>query len=148
MQLCFILALQSPIEYQKEKGGAGSSSSLTRNRSSSGNRPPASSHSRPSSAVGLSDKESERGRSQMKVSTSNGGSSCFDPRVSFYSLETSDGRIFLLFGLYCNAYPLLFHFFRFLNKCVCMMIHNFLENVFGFKTNSSSCFCTNIFLSH
>ena len=72
-------ALQSPIEYQKEKS---SSSSLTRNRSSSGNRSAAPSHSRPSSAVGLGDKETERGRSQMKVSTSNGGSSCFESRVS------------------------------------------------------------------
>uniref|UniRef100_A0A8D3A9Y8 non-specific serine/threonine protein kinase n=1 Tax=Scophthalmus maximus TaxID=52904 RepID=A0A8D3A9Y8_SCOMX len=57
----FLSALQSPIEYQKEKrggGGGGSSASLTRNRSSSGNRPAASSHSRPSSAVGLGDKES------------------------------------------------------------------------------------------
>uniref|UniRef100_A0A8C4EB09 non-specific serine/threonine protein kinase n=1 Tax=Dicentrarchus labrax TaxID=13489 RepID=A0A8C4EB09_DICLA len=47
----FLSALQSPIEYQKEKGGAGSSSSLTRNLSSSGNRPASSSHSRPSSVV-------------------------------------------------------------------------------------------------
>ncbi|XP_073329404.1 kalirin isoform X4 [Pagrus major] len=78
----FLSALQSPIEYQKEKGGAGCSSSLTRNRSTSGNRPAASSHSRPSSAVGLGDKESERGRSQMKMSTSNGGSSCFVSRDS------------------------------------------------------------------
>lgn len=70
-------ALQFPIEYQKEKGG---SSSLTRNRSSSINRPISMSQSRPSSAVGLSDKDTDRGRSQMKVSTSNGGSSCFDPR--------------------------------------------------------------------
>ncbi|XP_049904581.1 kalirin isoform X2 [Epinephelus moara] len=76
----FLSALQSPIEYQKEKGGAGSSSSLTRNRSSSGNRPTMSSHSRPSSAVGLGEKETERGRTQMKVSTSNGGSTCFDSR--------------------------------------------------------------------
>ncbi|XP_034740990.1 kalirin isoform X1 [Etheostoma cragini] len=74
----FLSALQSPIEYQKEKSGAGSSSSLTRNRSISGSRPSMSSHSRPSSAVGLGDKETERGRSQMKVSTSNGGSTCFD----------------------------------------------------------------------
>ncbi|XP_070770972.1 kalirin [Enoplosus armatus] len=78
----FLSALQSPIEYQKEKSGGGCSSSLTRNRSSSGNRPTTSSHSRPSSAVGLGDKETERGRSQMKVSTSNGGSSCFESRVS------------------------------------------------------------------
>lgn len=76
--MCFNTALQFPIEYQKEKGG---SSSLTRNRSSSINRPISMSQSRPSSAVGLSDKDTDRGRSQMKVSTSNGGSSCFDPRV-------------------------------------------------------------------
>ncbi|XP_028446400.1 kalirin isoform X2 [Perca flavescens] len=74
----FLSALQSPIEYQKS--GAGGSSSLTRNRSSSGSRPSVSSHSRPSSAVGLGDKETERGRSQMKASTSNGGSTCFDSR--------------------------------------------------------------------
>ncbi|XP_030283143.1 kalirin isoform X1 [Sparus aurata] len=78
----FLSALQSPIEYQKEKGGAGGSSSLTRNRSTSGSRPATSSHSRPSSAVGLGDKELERGRSQMKMSTSNGGTSCFDSRDS------------------------------------------------------------------
>uniref|UniRef100_A0A8C9XG71 non-specific serine/threonine protein kinase n=1 Tax=Sander lucioperca TaxID=283035 RepID=A0A8C9XG71_SANLU len=78
----FLSALQSPIEYQKEKSGAGCSSSLTRNRSSSGSRPSVSSHSRPSSVVGLGDKETERGRSQMKASTSNGGSTCFDSRVS------------------------------------------------------------------
>jgi len=74
-------ALQSPIEYQKEKGGgAGSSASLTRNSSTSGSRP-APPQGRPSSAIGLVDKEAERGRSQMRVSTSNGGgSTCF--RVS------------------------------------------------------------------
>ncbi|KAK9537252.1 hypothetical protein VZT92_004885 [Zoarces viviparus] len=76
----FLSALQSPIEYQKEKGGAGSSSSLTRNCSSPGNRPSVTSHSRPSSAVGLGDKEAERGRTQMRVSTSNGGSTCFESR--------------------------------------------------------------------
>lgn len=78
----FLSALQSPIEYQKEKGGAGSSASLTRNRSGSGNRSSsaASSQSRPSSAVGLGDKEPERGRPVMKVSTSNGGSTCFESR--------------------------------------------------------------------
>lgn len=91
--MCVSVALQSPIEYQKEKGGAGSCASLTRNRSSSGNRPVASSHSRPSSAVGLGEKETERGRSQMRVSTSNGGSSCFDSRVSSCStLNTRHGR--------------------------------------------------------
>uniref|UniRef100_A0A3B4YJZ0 non-specific serine/threonine protein kinase n=1 Tax=Seriola lalandi dorsalis TaxID=1841481 RepID=A0A3B4YJZ0_SERLL len=87
----FLSALQSPIEYQKEKGGGGSSSSLTRNRSSSGNRPATSSHSRPSSAVGLGDKEADRGRSQMKVSTSNGGSSCFDSRVSSRTRDSDGG---------------------------------------------------------
>ncbi|KAM9850558.1 kalirin isoform 2-T2 [Aulostomus maculatus] len=76
----FLSALQSPIEYQREQSGGGTSSSLTRNRSSSGNRPAMSSNSRPSSAVGLGEKESERGRSQMKMSPSNGGSSCFDTR--------------------------------------------------------------------
>uniref|UniRef100_A0A671Z378 non-specific serine/threonine protein kinase n=1 Tax=Sparus aurata TaxID=8175 RepID=A0A671Z378_SPAAU len=88
----FLSALQSPIEYQKEKGGAGGSSSLTRNRSTSGSRPATSSHSRPSSAVGLGDKELERGRSQMKMSTSNGGTSCFDSRVSVCSLDTRGVR--------------------------------------------------------
>lgn len=78
--LCAAVALQSPIEYQKDKIGAGSSASLTRNRSSSGNRPAMS--NRPSSAVGLGDKGAERGRSQMRVSTSNGGPSCFESRVS------------------------------------------------------------------
>ena len=84
LHFCVIVALQSPIEYQKEKGGAGSSASLTRNRSGSGNRSSsaASSQSRPSSAVGLGDKEPERGRPVMKVSTSNGGSTCFESRVS------------------------------------------------------------------
>ncbi|TNN04436.1 hypothetical protein fugu_001465, partial [Takifugu bimaculatus] len=80
LALCVTVALQSPIEYQKDKIGAGSSASLTRNRSSSGNRPTTS--NRPSSAVGLGDKGTERGRSQMRVSTSNGGSSCFESRVS------------------------------------------------------------------
>lgn len=80
LAVCVTAALQSPIEYQKDKIGAGSSASLTRNRSSSGNRPTMS--NRPSSAVGLGDKGTERGRSQMRVSTSNGGSSCFESRVS------------------------------------------------------------------
>lgn len=89
LPLCAITALQSPIEYQKDKIGAGSSSSLTRNRSSSGNRPAMS--NRPSSAVGLGEKGTERGRSQMRASTSNGGPSCFESRVRswktlFYSL--------------------------------------------------------------
>lgn len=89
--LSAVAALQSPIEYQKDKIGAGNSSSLTRNRSSSGNRPAMS--NRPSSAVGPGEKGSERGRSQMRASTSNGGPSCFESRVSscrrpFYSLST------------------------------------------------------------
>ncbi|KAM6954826.1 kalirin isoform 1-T1 [Lycodopsis pacificus] len=76
----FLSALQFPIEYQKDKCGAGSSSSLTRNSSSPGTRPSVTSHSRPSSAVGLGDKEAERGRTQMRVSTSNGGATCFESR--------------------------------------------------------------------
>ncbi|KAM9341804.1 kalirin [Pholidichthys leucotaenia] len=80
----FLTALMSPIAHVQNSGGGGggSTSSLTRNRSSSGNRTPASSQGRPSSAVGLGDKEVERGRSQLKASTSNGGSSCFDSRDS------------------------------------------------------------------
>uniref|UniRef100_A0A8C4E5W7 non-specific serine/threonine protein kinase n=1 Tax=Dicentrarchus labrax TaxID=13489 RepID=A0A8C4E5W7_DICLA len=82
----FLSALQSPIEYQKEKGGAGSSSSLTRNLSSSGNRPASSSHSRPSSVVGLGDKETERGRSQMKR----------DSQVDYFMKETLTLSLFFL----------------------------------------------------
>lgn len=73
-----VLALQSPIHYQKNKGD--SNSSLTRKSSGSGNRS-SSSHSRPSSDVGLDNRES--GKSQLKMSTSNGGSSYFDSTVSF-----------------------------------------------------------------
>lgn len=70
-------ALQFPMTYQSEK-----SSSLNRNRStSSSQQPGGTSHSRPSSAVGLGDKDTERGKSTIKVSTSNGGS-CFNPRDS------------------------------------------------------------------
>ncbi|XP_041858726.1 kalirin isoform X2 [Melanotaenia boesemani] len=76
----FLCALQSPIEYQKDKSGGSGGSSLTRNRSLSGNRPAVSSKSRPSSDVGLGDKDLERSRSQMKVSQSNGGSSCLESR--------------------------------------------------------------------
>ncbi|XP_039890053.1 kalirin isoform X3 [Simochromis diagramma] len=72
----FLSALQSPIVYHNQQSGGGNSSSLTRNRSSSGNQTTASSHSRPSSVVGLC--STEKGKSQVKVSTSNGGSSCFD----------------------------------------------------------------------
>ena len=64
-----------------------------------------SSHSRPSSAVGLGDKELERGRSQMKMSTSNGGTSCFDSRVSSCRLDTRDvrgtGSLPFLYIIYC-----------------------------------------------
>nr|XP_057937175.1 kalirin isoform X3 [Doryrhamphus excisus] len=69
----FLSALQSPIEYQRERGGA--SASLTRKRSTASNRSATSSHSRPSSAVGPGEKEGERGRGQMTASTSNGGTS-------------------------------------------------------------------------
>ncbi|XP_054643386.1 kalirin isoform X3 [Dunckerocampus dactyliophorus] len=76
----FLSALQSPIEYQRERGGA--SVSLTRKRSTASNRSAASSHSRPSSVVGPGEKEGEKGRGQMTTSTSNGGTSCFDSRES------------------------------------------------------------------
>ncbi|KAJ8012874.1 hypothetical protein DPEC_G00047410 [Dallia pectoralis] len=70
----FLSALQSPIEYQKEKGG---SHSLTRNQT--GSRP-SSTNSRPlsSSSVGA-EKPPLAGRTTtpLKLSTSN-GSPCFD----------------------------------------------------------------------
>uniref|UniRef100_A0A8C6WPC9 Kalirin n=1 Tax=Neogobius melanostomus TaxID=47308 RepID=A0A8C6WPC9_9GOBI len=70
-------ALQFPMTYQNEK-----SSSLNRSRStSSSQQTGGTSHSRPSSAVGFSDKDAERGKGLIKVSTSNGGS-CFSPRDS------------------------------------------------------------------
>ncbi|XP_014028543.1 kalirin isoform X5 [Salmo salar] len=73
----FLSALQSPIEYHKEKG---CSQSLTRNPS--GSRPP-SSNSRPlsSSSVGAEKPPLAgpgRTPTPLKLSTSN-GSSCFDP---------------------------------------------------------------------
>uniref|UniRef100_A0A8C7MF17 non-specific serine/threonine protein kinase n=1 Tax=Oncorhynchus kisutch TaxID=8019 RepID=A0A8C7MF17_ONCKI len=73
----FLSALQSPIEYHKEKG---CSQSLTRNPS--GSRPP-SSNSRPlsSSSVGAEKPPMAgpgRTPTPLKLSTSN-GSSCFDP---------------------------------------------------------------------
>ncbi|CAL9690693.1 unnamed protein product [Knipowitschia caucasica] len=63
-------ALQFPMTYQNETKG----SSLNRNRSTSSTQP--GPHSRPSSAVDM-----DRSKSQIKVSTSNGGS-CFSPRDS------------------------------------------------------------------
>ncbi|XDV31064.1 hypothetical protein PO909_033837, partial [Leuciscus waleckii] len=68
LQSNFLSALQSPIEYQKERSG---SQSLTRNSSSSGRVGP-----RPSSTVSLgAEKPSLSGRSStpIKLSTSNGG---------------------------------------------------------------------------
>uniref|UniRef100_A0A3Q2QCB5 Kalirin n=1 Tax=Fundulus heteroclitus TaxID=8078 RepID=A0A3Q2QCB5_FUNHE len=74
----FLSALQSPIMFQQCQNKEGGSS-LIRRPSSSGNRQSSSSHSRPSSALDFSDKDMERGESPLKVSTSNGGSSCFEP---------------------------------------------------------------------
>ncbi|XP_056124938.1 kalirin-like isoform X2 [Rhinichthys klamathensis goyatoka] len=71
LQSNFLSALQSPIEYQKERSG---SQSLTRNSSSSGRV--GQSNSRPSSTVSLgAEKPSLSGRSStpIKLSTSNGG---------------------------------------------------------------------------
>lgn len=73
----FLSALQSPIVYQQGQTKE-SSSSLIR-RASSGSRPSSSSLSRPSSALGFSEKDMEPGKSPLKLSTSNGGSSCFEP---------------------------------------------------------------------
>ncbi|XP_056145619.1 kalirin [Lampris incognitus] len=71
----FLSALQSPIEYQKEKGGSSGTSSLTRNHSTSGSRTSqTSSQSRPSSSGGPGE------RDRMKTSTSNGAASCLDSR--------------------------------------------------------------------
>ncbi|XP_077071255.1 kalirin-like [Siphateles boraxobius] len=75
LQSNFLSALQSPIEYQKERSG---SQSLTRNSSSSGRV--GQSNSRPSSTVSLgAEKPSLSGRSStpIKLSTSNGGP-CLD----------------------------------------------------------------------
>ncbi|XP_067266679.1 kalirin isoform X3 [Chanodichthys erythropterus] len=75
LQSNFLSALQSPIEYQKERSG---SQSLTRNSSSSGRM--GQSNSRPSSTASLgAEKPSLSGRSStpLKLSTSNGGP-CYD----------------------------------------------------------------------
>ncbi|XP_057709359.1 kalirin isoform X2 [Corythoichthys intestinalis] len=73
----FLSALVSPIEYQLKSGY---SLSLTRNRSTASNRSTTPSHSRPSSAVNPGEKDSERGQSHLNMSTSNGGTSCFDSK--------------------------------------------------------------------
>ncbi|XP_051564019.1 kalirin-like isoform X2 [Myxocyprinus asiaticus] len=75
LQSNFLSALQSPIEYQKERSG---SQSLTRNSSSSGRA--GQSNSRPSSTASLgAEKPTLPGRSStpLKLPTSN-GSSCHD----------------------------------------------------------------------
>ncbi|CDQ57822.1 unnamed protein product [Oncorhynchus mykiss] len=83
----FLSALQSPIEYQKEKG---SSHSLTRNPS--GSRPP-SCNSRPlsSSSVGAEKPPLAgpgRTPTPLELSTSN-GSPCFDPTKHSESYEST-----------------------------------------------------------
>ncbi|XP_077472527.1 kalirin isoform X3 [Stigmatopora argus] len=89
----FLSALVSPIAYQQKCGG---SSSLTRNRSSASNRSTAPSHTRPSSAVNLGEKESERCQSRLTTSTSNGGTRCFNSRESdtgFFNGASSTMRV-------------------------------------------------------
>lgn len=74
--ICVLTALQSPIEYQKEKGG---SHSLTRNSSASR---PSQQPGRPSSTTSIGVEKpplSGRTPTSLKMSTSN-GSSCFDPQ--------------------------------------------------------------------
>ncbi|XP_078796304.1 kalirin isoform X4 [Oryzias latipes] len=73
----FLSALQSPIDYQKNKGE--SNSSLTRKSSGSGNRSSSSSVGRPSSDVGLDNRQSVK--SQLKMSASNGGTPYFIPTL-------------------------------------------------------------------
>lgn len=114
------VALQSPIVYHNQQSGGGNSSSLTRNRSSSGNQTTTSSHSRPSSVVGLCN--TEKGKSQVKVSTSNGGSSCFDSMVSMcrlYDYQLTFIFIFLLFNL--RIFCFIFCYLN-LEFCVCSFL--------------------------
>lgn len=112
------VALQSPIVYHNQQSGGGNSSSLTRNRSSSGNQTTASSHSRPSSVVGLC--STEKGKSQVKVSTSNGGSSCFDSTVSVCRLyDYQLTFIFFLIIFTFNLRILLFCFWLFSFRILC-----------------------------
>lgn len=83
----FLSALQSPIEYQKEKG---SSHSLTRNSGSS----------RPSSIVSISPEKSAlsgRNSTPVKLPTSN-GSACFEPHKHSDRYESSKHD-----GLGCNG---------------------------------------------
>uniref|UniRef100_A0A8C7WL56 non-specific serine/threonine protein kinase n=1 Tax=Oncorhynchus mykiss TaxID=8022 RepID=A0A8C7WL56_ONCMY len=95
----FLSALQSPIEYQKEKG---SSHSLTRNPS--GSRPP-SCNSRPlsSSSVGAEKPPLAgpgRTPTPLELSTSN-GSPCFDPTKHSESYEST--RVSPQHGGGCNG---------------------------------------------
>lgn len=110
-------ALQSPIVYHNQQSGGGNSSSLTRNRSSSGNQTTASSHSRPSSVVGLC--STEKGKSQVKVSTSNGGSSCFDSMVSVCRLYDYQLTFIFLNLFTFNLRILLFCFWLFSFRILC-----------------------------
>ncbi|XP_027020156.2 kalirin isoform X5 [Tachysurus fulvidraco] len=83
----FLSALQSPIEYQKEKG---SSHSLTRNSGSS----------RPSSTVSISSEKSAlsgRSSTPVKLPTSN-GNACFEPHKHSDRYEGSKHD-----GLGCNG---------------------------------------------
>ncbi|XP_041924915.1 kalirin isoform X2 [Alosa sapidissima] len=86
----FLSALQSPIEYQKEKGG---SHSLTRNSSASR---PSQQPGRPSSTTSVGVEKpplSGRTPTSLKMSTSN-GSPCFDPQKHserFDSTRQHDG---------------------------------------------------------
>ncbi|XP_031413764.1 kalirin isoform X2 [Clupea harengus] len=81
----FLSALQSPIEYQKEKGG---SHSLTRNSSASR---PSQQPSRPNSTTSVGVEKpplSGRTSTPLKMSTSN-GSPCFDPQKHSERFEST-----------------------------------------------------------
>ncbi|XP_066542191.1 kalirin isoform X2 [Hoplias malabaricus] len=93
-QSSFLSALQSPIEYQKEK-----SSSLTRNSSTSGRS--SQSNSRPTSTASVSpEKSSISGRvsTPLKLPTSN-GSTCFEPHKHSDRYESSKQHD----GVGCNG---------------------------------------------
>uniref|UniRef100_A0A8C2Q317 Rho guanine nucleotide exchange factor 25 n=1 Tax=Cyprinus carpio TaxID=7962 RepID=A0A8C2Q317_CYPCA len=97
LQSNFLSALQSPIEYQKERSG---SQSLTLNSSSSGRM--GQSNSRPSSTVSLgAEKPSLSGRSStpVKLTTSSSGP-CHD---RYHRVRTQNPHLNDLDGVGCNG---------------------------------------------
>uniref|UniRef100_A0AAR2M3I1 non-specific serine/threonine protein kinase n=1 Tax=Pygocentrus nattereri TaxID=42514 RepID=A0AAR2M3I1_PYGNA len=94
----FLSALQSPIEYQKEK-----SSSLTRNSSTGGRG--GQSNSRPSSTASVSPEKislSAQVSTPLKLPTSN-GSPCFEPHKHSDRYESSQVSVDQHDGVGCNG---------------------------------------------